>query len=88
MWRRSNIFMRAISTVPREAAGRPLPHTVLAHSELTGQSHRLVDPAARFAGDGCFDLDLRADRATARSVAATWFRPGSATSTIRISTPL
>ncbi|KQO89554.1 MAG: hypothetical protein ACAH20_07340 [Methylobacteriaceae bacterium] len=83
MWRRGNIFMRAISTVPREAAGRPLPH-----SELTGHTHRVVDPAARFAGDGCFDLDLRADRATARSAAATSFRPGSATSTIRISTPL
>nr|WP_157937283.1 hypothetical protein [Methylorubrum zatmanii] len=80
--------MRAISTVLLEAAGRPLPHTVLAHSELTGQSHRVVDPAVRFAGDGCFDLDLRADRATARSAAATSFRPGSAISTIRISTPL
>ncbi|WP_085985904.1 hypothetical protein [Methylorubrum extorquens] len=72
----------------RSAGGcRPLLHTVLAHSELTGQSHRVVDPAARFAGDGCFDLDLRADRATARSAAATSFRPGSAISTIRISTP-
>lgn len=88
MWRRGNSFMRAISAVPRKAAGWLLPHTVLAHSELTGHSHRVVDPAARFAGDGCLDLDLRADRATARSAAASWFRPGSATSTIRISTPL
>ncbi len=63
MWRRGNIFMRAISAVPREAAGRPLPHTVLAHGELTGHSHRVVDPAALFAGDGCFYLDVRADRA-------------------------
>jgi hypothetical protein len=61
---------------------------LLAHSELTGQSHRVVDPAARFIGDCCFDLDLRADRATARSAAATWFGPGSAIFTIRISTPL
>ncbi|TFZ55733.1 hypothetical protein E4V01_21330 [Methylorubrum sp. Q1] len=63
MWRQGGIFIRAISAVPREAAGRPLPHTVLAHGELTGHSHRVVDPAALFAGDGCFYLDVRADRA-------------------------
>lgn len=63
MWRQGDIFIRAISAVPREAAGRPLPHTVLAHGELTGHSHRVVDPAALFAGDGCFYLDVRADRA-------------------------
>ena len=63
MWRQGDIFIRAISAVPQEAASRPLPHTVLAHGEVTGHSHRVVDPAALFAGDGCFYLDVRADQA-------------------------
>ena len=63
MWRQGDIFIRAIPALPREAASRLLPHTVLAHGELTGHSHRVVDPAALFAGDGCFYLDVRADRA-------------------------
>ncbi|BAU91995.1 hypothetical protein MPPM_3390 [Methylorubrum populi] len=63
MWRQGDIFIRAIRSIPREAVSRPLPHTVLAHGELTGHSHRVVDPAALFAGDGCFYLDVRADQA-------------------------
>ncbi|GJE68750.1 hypothetical protein [Methylorubrum podarium] len=63
MWRQGDIFIRAIPAVPPEAADRPLPHTVLAHGELTGHSHRVVDPAALFAGDGCFYLDVHADGA-------------------------
>ncbi|AWN47590.1 hypothetical protein DK419_15790 [Methylobacterium terrae] len=42
MWRQGDIFIQAIRTLPREAAERPLPHTVLAHGELTGHSHRVA----------------------------------------------
>lgn len=63
MWRQGDIFIRAIPAIPREAAARPLPHTVLAHGEVTGHSHRVADPAHLFAGDGCFYLDVREARA-------------------------
>ncbi|SEO56294.1 hypothetical protein SAMN04487843_102173 [Methylobacterium sp. ap11] len=61
MWRQGDIFIQAIPALPPEASGRPLPHTVLAHGEITGHSHRVADPAALFAGDGCFYLDVPAD---------------------------
>lgn len=50
-----------IRILPREAAERPLPHTVLAHGERTGHSRSV--PASLFAGNGCFSLDVRGDRA-------------------------
>ncbi len=63
MWRQGDIFIQAIPALPQEAAERPLPHTVLAHGELTGHSHRVADPAALFVGNGCFYLDVRGDQA-------------------------
>lgn len=62
MWRQGDIFISAIASLPREAADRPLPHRVLAHGEVTGHSHRVADPAALFAGDGCFYLEIFADQ--------------------------
>ncbi|KMO44592.1 hypothetical protein VQ03_02190 [Methylobacterium tarhaniae] len=63
MWRQGDIFIQGVPALPQEAAARPLPHTVLAHGELTGHSHRVVDPAALFAGEGCFYLDVLAETA-------------------------
>jgi hypothetical protein len=89
MWRRRNIFMVCGSGRPAASRGtaKIARMKILRRRHMPDSAPFLRDPAARFAGDGCFDLDLRADRATARSAAATSFRPGSATSTIRISTP-
>ncbi|MEH3148604.1 MAG: hypothetical protein PGN34_25525 [Methylobacterium frigidaeris] len=63
MWRQGDVFIRAIPAIPPSATDRPLPHTVLAHGEVTGHSHRVADPAFLFAGDGCFYLDVRAEQA-------------------------
>ncbi|MCF4126782.1 hypothetical protein [Methylobacterium sp. SyP6R] len=63
MWRQGDIFIQEIPALPQEAAERPLPHTVLAHGEITGHSHRVADPAALFAGENCFYLDVQAERA-------------------------
>jgi hypothetical protein len=63
MWRQGDIFISPIGAIPPEAAGQPLPHTVLAHGEVTGHSHRVADPATLFAGEGCFYLEVRADAA-------------------------
>lgn len=63
MWRQGDIFISAVSSIPGEASGRPLPHTILAHGELTGHSHRVADPATLYAGEGCLYLDVVADRA-------------------------
>ena len=63
MWRQGDVFIDRVAAIPREAADRPLPHTVLAHGEVTGHSHRVADPASLFAGDGCFYLDIPGETA-------------------------
>lgn len=65
MWRQGDILISAVRSMPQAATGQPLPHTTLAHGELTGHSHRVEDAAtaALFAGDGCFYLEVRADTA-------------------------
>ena len=63
MWRQGDIFIQAIAAIPTDAAQKLLPHTILAHGELTGHSHRIEDGARLFAGNDCFFLDVIEPRA-------------------------
>lgn len=67
LWRQGDVFIQRVSDIADDVRGRPLPHGVLVHGEVTGHSHRIedLDTAALFSGGmaGEVFLDVTAKQA-------------------------